>query len=81
MGAIPTTTGVPVPGEGEGDTVTSVGLTQYPVLMQHRGRQRRGTGPPSRAELSPAPLASPPLSDVPSTWCDLGTWETRGGAC
>lgn len=81
MGAIPTTMGGSRGAQAqEGSvTVSSVGLTQYLASAQHHGRQRRGTGPPSRAELSPAPLASVPASHVLSARWDLGTWGRRGG--
>lgn len=55
------------------------GLTQYPSSSQQRGRQRRGTGPPSRAELSPVPLASAVASQAPSARRDLGAWGRSGG--
>lgn len=81
MGAIPTTMGGSRGAQAqEGSvTVSGVGLTQYLASAQHHGRQRRGTGPPSRAELSPAPLASVPASHVLSARWDLGTWGRRGG--
>lgn len=83
MGAIPTTMGGSRGAQAqEGSvTVSGMGLTQYLASAQHHGRQRRGTGPPSRAELSPAPLASVPASHVPSAWWDLGTWGRQGGGC
>lgn len=76
MGAIPIMMGGSQGAHAQegGVTVSGVGLTQYPVSAQHCGRQRRGTGPPSRAELSPA-LAS----HAPSTWRDLGTWGRQRG--
>lgn len=80
MGAIPTTMGGSWGAHAQegGVTVSGVGLTQYPASAQHHGRQRRGTGPPSRAELSPALLGSAPASQAPSTRRDLGTWGRRG---